>query len=127
MAIFANRHHLSSEVYIIQRGACVEKDQKKALSDPNFPAQEKKALEDEKKIGFWRQSKALKSSTLQNVLLKHWKPDHATNELSCGRCRDASGDVPRVSIPGILLPKIGDLLGLDWSWIWGFDSTQSTN
>ena len=58
---FADRHHLSGEVEILKRGACVEKDQQKALNSVTLP-QEKQAVEDEKKVGFWGQSKAVKSS-----------------------------------------------------------------
>lgn len=68
MVAFADRHHLSGEVDIFRRGARVEKDQEMALSDPTFPAQEKKAVEDQDTIRFWGQSKALKSSRSQNVL-----------------------------------------------------------
>jgi hypothetical protein len=71
MDVLADRHDLSSEVGILRRGAYVEKDQQTALSDPAFPAQEKKAVEGEKIVGFWGQSKALKSSRLQNILPKH--------------------------------------------------------
>ncbi|KAI9787477.1 MAG: hypothetical protein M1839_000006 [Geoglossum umbratile] len=80
IAVFANRHHLSSEVHILQRGARVEKDQQKAFSNPDFPEQEREALEGEKEVGFWGQSKALKSSRLQEILPKHWKLEHVANE-----------------------------------------------
>jgi hypothetical protein len=71
MTVLADRHHLSNEVNILQRGAYFEKDQERALSDPTFPALEKEAVKDEKNVGFWGQSKALKSSRLQSTFPKH--------------------------------------------------------
>ncbi len=66
----ARRHNLSDEIEILRRGAYFEKDQQRAMSDQTFPAREKDAVKDERNVGFWGQSKSLKSGRLQKSVPK---------------------------------------------------------
>jgi hypothetical protein len=118
MKLFSDRHHLSSEVEIFQRGACLEKDQKKALLDRPFSTQEEKAVKDEKKVGFWGQSKALKSSRrrtffqstkiLNLLLINAQLLSSSGHSLGCVKGKDFH-------------PSF-----LDWSWIRGWRSHSTS-
>ncbi|KMU79504.1 hypothetical protein CISG_01922 [Coccidioides immitis RMSCC 3703] len=61
---FASQHGLLSEVDGVKRAARFERDDMEAFGDPDFPEEEKIALQDERKATFWQQTRSLRSAVL---------------------------------------------------------------
>lgn len=61
---FAFRHDLMDALGELQRAALVERDEMEAFQDPDFPANERTALEKEKEATFGQQSRSLRGTVL---------------------------------------------------------------
>lgn len=61
---FAFRHGLMNELDFLKRAAYAERDEEEALQHPNFPMEERVAIEQEREAPFLKQSRSLRGAVL---------------------------------------------------------------